>query len=79
MKIVAKSVKGKEYLYTASTAHKVPNTSAKVICDVLNKANYNLKEGETWFVHDVSPYDRAYEYASFQSFARRNGKIVRVA
>ena len=80
MKIVAKSVKGQEFLYTASTAHNVPNASAQAICDVLNRAKFgNLKDDETWFIHDVGPYDRAYEYASFQSFARRNGKIVRVA
>lgn len=79
MKIIAKSVKGQEFLYSAKSAHKVSEASAKIICNSLNSARYDLKEHEVWFIHDVDKYDTAYEYAMFQSFTRRNGKILRVA
>lgn len=75
MKIVAKSVKGHEFMYSAKSAHKVSERSANLICKALNSANYDLKDGETWFVHDVNQYDSAYDYASYQAFTRRNGKL----
>ncbi len=75
MKIVAKSIKGKEFMYSAKSAHKVSERSANLICKLLNDINYHLNEGETWFIHDVDKYDTAYEYASFQAFTRRNGKL----
>ena len=78
MKIIAKSVKGQEFLYSAKTAHKVSNASANAICKALNDAKFELKEGETWHVHDVDQCDNAYQYAEWQAFTRRNGAIRRV-
>ena len=78
MKVVAKSVKGNEFLYSAKSAHKVAKASAEAICKALNDSNYDLKNGETWFVHDVDKYDNAFQYAEWQSFTRRNGTIRRV-
>lgn len=77
MMIVAKSVKGQEFLYGARTAHKVPKASAQKICKALNDANWKLNGGEIWFVHEVDQYDSAFEYAEWQSFSIRNGAIKR--
>ena len=79
MKIVAKSVKGHEFLYNAPSAHKVSERSAKLICKALNEIGYKLKEGEVWHIHEVDEYDGAYEYATFQSFVRRNGGLKEIA
>ena len=75
MLVVAKSVKGHEFMYSAKSAHQVPKASANQICKALNDANYRLTDNEVWFVHEVGPYDNAYVYGEFQSFSKRKGKI----
>lgn len=75
MKIIAKSVKGHEYAYSAKSAHKVSNASANYICKVLNDYNFKLNDGEVWFIHEVGAYDTAYEYAQYQQFTVRNGIV----
>lgn len=75
MKIVAKSVKGHEFMYNPTSAHEVSNNSAEYICKVLNNYRFNLKGDETWFIHDVDKYDRAYDYAMYQRFTVRNGVV----
>ena len=75
MFILAKSVKGHEFLYTASTAHEVSKASAKKIESIVNLANYKLKDNETWFIHEVDKYDTAYDYAQFQKFRIRKGIV----
>lgn len=75
MKILAVSVAGREYLYTASTAHAVPEKYIDAVRSVLNRSHFRLKDGETWHVHDVGPYDRAHAYASAQRFFIRSGRV----
>ena len=76
MKVLAISMKGHEYFFRASTAHKVSDErSAKKIMDALNKARYGLKENEVWHIHDVDIYDNAYAYASYQEFKIYKGNI----
>lgn len=79
MKIVAKSVKGHEFLYSARSAHKVSERSAEYICSELNRVQYNLKDGEVWFIHDIDQYDSAYDYATEQAFTTRKGGVFRRA
>ena len=79
MFVVAKSLKGKEFFYVASSAHAVPKTSAKKICDDLNSVNYDLNEKYVWHVHEVDQYDNAFYYAEHQKFAYRNHKLVKIA
>ena len=78
MFVVAKSVKGHEYMYSAKTAHKVSKASANYICKVLNEYNFNLKEGEVWHVHEVGTLDNAYDFAQIQKFTNRKGIVKRV-
>jgi hypothetical protein len=68
MKVLAISIKGKEYLYNARTAHKANAKKIEQIRDALNRQGWKLKTGETWFIHDINQYDTAFEYAQFQSF-----------
>lgn len=75
MKVLAISMKGHEYFFRASTAHKVSERSAKKIMDALNKAKYGLKENEVWHLHEVGMYDNAYAYATYQEFRIYKGNI----
>lgn len=80
MKIVAISVKGHEYLYNASTAHKVAEAKAQKVADALNGINYKLDDKHVWYVHDVDRYDNAFYYAESQRFTYgKNGTIKRIA
>lgn len=75
MIVVAKSKKDHEFLYVPKTAHSVPKSSAKKICDALNKCGYKLTHDEVWYIHEVGPYDDAYYYADMQSFSIRKNSI----
>lgn len=76
MKIVAVAPVGREYLYRASTAHAVPVSSAEKIRSALNAALYNLRDGETWHLYDVGPYDDAAVYANYQRCSVRSGRVL---
>lgn len=69
MFIVAKSPKGREYIYSGRSAHKVAKAKAQMICDKLNELGYQLDPGEVWHVHDICEYDAIpYDYALSQTF-----------
>ena len=74
-KVLAKSVKGHEFLYDARSARMVSDRSAERICEIANSVRYLLKDNEVWHVHEVDRYDRAYDYAQFQKFTIRNGLV----
>ena len=76
MLVIAKSVKGKEFLYDAASARKVSKASAEKILAVVNEKGWRLAPGQVWAIHDVGPYDNAYYYAERQSFAIRNGLVT---
>ena len=79
MKIVAKAMEGKEFLYNPKSAHKVSVNSGLDIMSILNMVRYDLKDGETWFLYDIDQYDvRPYEWANRQRFTIRNGIVKRV-
>lgn len=78
MIVVAKSIKGQEYMYLPRTAHQVKGMTPEKMAEFLNKQKHDLREHEVWHVHDVGPYDNAYAYGEMQTFERkRNGTIVR--
>lgn len=79
MKVLAKTIKGQEYMYNARSARQVSERSAKVILDIVNEYRFLLNnENEIWHVYDVDRYDRAYDYAQFQKFTIRNGIVKSV-
>ena len=75
MIVLAKSCAGQEYLYSAKSAHAVPKSSARKIMDALNKARFDLAEGQVWHIHETGYYDDATFYAEHQKFNIRCGKI----
>ena len=77
MLVLAMSAKGHEYMYKASTAHKVSKRSAETIRDIANDCKYLFDRYPdcVWHLHDVDQYDMAYDYAQFQSFTIRNGLV----
>ena len=75
MLVIAKSVKGKEFLYKAETARKVSARSANTILSVLNEMRWRLKDNEVWHIHEVDEYDNAYWYAQRQAFTIRKGVV----
>ena len=77
MLILAKTVKGKEYAYSARSARKVSARSAEKILQIVNQYAFQLdtSKGEIWHIYDVGVYDVAYDYAMCQSFKIRNGVV----
>ena len=77
MKIIAKTVKGKEFLYNPKTARKVSARSAEKILDAVNahKSMLGAAENEIFHIYDIDKYDTAYEYAQKQAFIIRNGYV----
>jgi len=73
--VIAKSIKGKEFLYNAASARKVSKRSANTILSVLNEMKWRLSENEVWHIHEVDEYDNAYYYAQRQAFTIRNGIV----
>ena len=76
MKVIAKTRKGSEYCYNAASARKVSERSAQRILDIVNEMKWRLNDGEIWHIYDVNQYDRAYDYAQYQSFTIRKGIVI---
>lgn len=55
--VIAKSIKGQEYLYSQRDIYLVSKASAKLAAETLNKNNWNLKDNQTWFIHELSEYE----------------------
>lgn len=77
-KIIAKTLEGREFIYSKNSAHAVPITSAAAICAALNECRYQLKDGEKWFVYDAGSYELEYTAAAWQRFAWRRGRLVEI-
>ena len=75
MTILARSEKGREYLYIPSSARAVSSKNAATIRDILNANKYQLLYGETWHMHDVDEFDTAYWHAQYQRFTLRSGVV----
>lgn len=74
-KIIAKTIDGKEFVYSRKSAHAVSAAGAEAICKTLNDNKYQLKEGEKWHVYDVGAWELEYMGAAYQSFTRRKGYV----
>ena len=79
MIVVARAIKGREFLYSAASAHRVAEKKAQTICEILNRAEYGITSEQVWHPFDVGPYDNAYAYGSSQEFRLcKNGNVKRV-
>lgn len=76
--VIAKSIKGKEYLYSRKDCYSVSPKKARLVCDTLNRLQWGLKDGETWFIHEVNDIDYKYCNAVFQQLtAGKTGIKIR--
>jgi hypothetical protein len=71
-KLIAKTRIGKEFMHSRSDAYFADKNADK-ICEALNRARYQLKEGECWHVYD---YDFTQEWYVDQVISlTRTGKV----
>ena len=77
MTVVARAIKGREFIYSAASAHRVSEKKAQTIADALNRAQYGITPEQVWFVYDVGPYDNAYAYGEMQGFQQRKDGTIR--
>jgi hypothetical protein len=53
MKLIAKTIKGKEFLHSRTECAFVSNSSAEKICKIMNDTKFRLKsENEIWHTYD---------------------------
>lgn len=78
MKILAKTHKGAEFMYSARSAHAVSERSAAKILEIINAHNFRIDpaKNETWHLYDVDQWDDAFYYAQGQKFTIRNGIVT---
>jgi len=77
MTVVARAIKGQEFLYSAASAHRVAENKAQKIADALNRAQYGITTEQVWHVFDVGMYDNAYAYGEMQGFQMRKDGTIR--
>lgn len=77
MIILAKTLKGQEFVYNPKTAMQVSKASATKICEIVNSCKFRIKpeKGETWHVYEIDKYSFAFDYAQFQRFTIRKGIV----
>lgn len=78
MFILAKTIKGREFMYNPKTARKVSAASADRILKVVNEYKFllDVDAGETWYKYEIDKYDIAAIYAERQAFTIRNGIVT---
>jgi len=78
MKVIAKTIKGKEFCYNARSARKVSERSAEKILKIVNDHKFllNTEKGEIWHIYDIDQYSVAYDFAQNQAFTIRNGIVT---
>lgn len=78
MYIIAKTIKGREFMYNPKTARRVSARSAKTILEVVNRYAFLLdtERGEIWHIYEIDQYDTAFCFAQSQAFTIRNGIVT---
>lgn len=74
-KFIAITTKGCEYIFSKTIMLAVPTNSAQAIADALNKANYKLKDGQTWWVYDNDYYYNQCITGEIKSFSKKRQSI----
>lgn len=78
MKMIAKTLKGKEFIYSKTHCYRVSEKGAVDICNALNEIRYNLKEGEIWHIYNCGSYELDFTNAGVQKLTRYKGTIKAV-
>lgn len=74
-KMIAKTIDGKEFVYSQEDAYEVSDAGAKEICAALNRMKWDLKDGQKWHIYDLGWYEREYTNAGYQKLTRYRGTI----
>ena len=74
-KIIAKTIEGKEFMYSRTASYSVSKAGANEICKAMNENRYQLKAGEKWHVYDVGDWELDYMSAGYQQLMRRKGSV----
>lgn len=74
-KIIAKTIEGKEYVYSRKSSYSVSKAGADAICKAMNENRYQLKAGEKWHVYEVGDWELDYMSAGYQQLTRRKGSV----
>ena len=75
-KMIAKTIEGKEFMYSRVEAYEVSNAGAEEICKAMNEKRWRLdKPEEKWNVYDLGWYEREQTQAGAQKLSRRKGII----
>lgn len=73
MKLIAKTIKGKEFLHSKKESGFVSDSSANKICNLMNDIRFRLNnENECWHVYD---YDYSMDDYVFWRFYIYNGIV----
>lgn len=67
-KIIAKTIKGSEYIYSRHDCFSVNPKKAMAVCNALNNHSWNLKDNELWHIYTIPDIDFRYCNAVFQQF-----------
>lgn len=73
-KFIAITRNGSEYMYRPSSAHAVPVSRAAIVCEMLNRSRFMLKDDEKWNIYETGGGE---VYAENQRFGFRSGRLVR--
>lgn len=57
MLYISKALKGKEFLHSRYENYQVPRSSAEKICQIMNEARFELKDGEVWHIYEGPELD----------------------
>lgn len=75
-KLIAKSMIGREFSYNRESAMLAPVSSAKAICEELNRIQWHINPGECWSVHDCGAYELEYTAAGYKRITTRKGALT---
>ena len=73
--IIAKTIEGKEFIYSKKQSYGVPTSSAKKIAEIMNTVKWQLKDNEKWHVYEIGEWEKDYIAAGYQRLSIRNGIV----
>lgn len=75
---IAKTIKGREFVFSKARMIAVPTNTAWEIAEQLTELRYDLKEGEIWYVYDNDWYYNDYIIEQIKSYSpNRNIKLYK--
>lgn len=73
--IIAKTRAGQEFIYSKRNSYSVSKASANRIAEAMNKAQWNIQQGEKWHVYEIGEWEKDYMAAGYQRLSIYKGHI----